>query len=156
MPHARCACWSPTRVDSARWSEHAALSLSPRVRKLLPALSRLVARLRWLTLRYSCLVCTSGVADIASLKGDWFKVLGLDERCLPLSLFLPPSEKMAASLKSLPRSALLNPQILHPVPSVAKTLREGVGYIFAGKFWHESLLTCLHARTRARLRTLLG
>ena len=96
-------------MECTRGSERAALSLSTRVRKLFPALSRRVARLRWLTLRYSCLVCTSGVADIASLKGDWFKVLGLDERCLPLSLFLPPSEKMAASLKSLPRSALLNP-----------------------------------------------
>ena len=97
-------------MECTRGSERAALSLSPRVRKLLPALSRLVARLRWLTLRYSCLVCTSGVADIASLKGDWFKVLGLDERCLSLSLFLPPLvEMMAASLKSLPRSALLNP-----------------------------------------------
>ena len=96
-------------MECTRGSERAALALSPRVHKLLPALSRLVARLRWLTLRYSCLVCTSGVADIASLKGDWFKVLGLDERCLSLSLFLPPSEKMAASLESLPRSALLNP-----------------------------------------------
>ena len=96
-------------MECTRGSERAALSLSPRVRKLLPALSRLVARLRWLTLRYSCLVCTSGVADIASLKGDWFKVLGLDERSLSLSLPSSLAEMMAASLKSLPRSALLNP-----------------------------------------------
>ena len=96
-------------MECTRGSERAALALSPRVRKFLPALSCLVARLRWLTLRYSCLVCTSGVADIASLKGDWFKVLGLDERSLSLSLPSSLAEMMAASLKSLPRSALLNP-----------------------------------------------
>ena len=126
-------------MECTRGSERAALSLSPRVRKFLPALSCLVARLRWLTLRYSCLVCTSGVADIASLKGDWFKVLGLDERSLSLSLpssfgrndgciaEVPPSFRPAEPLTSST-----------PLLSLAKTLRESVGYIFAGNLWHES------------------
>ena len=127
-------------MECTRGSERAALSLSPRVRKLLPALSRLVARLRWLTLRYSCLVCTSGVADIASLKGDWFKVLGLDERCLPLSLssFLPGRKD--GCIAEVPPSFRPAEPLTSSTPllSLAKTLRGSVGYLFAGNLWHES------------------